>query len=78
MARAAEAFSRDAARARPDSCHADPAVRGLAHDWVFMSAPGELRAVIELHAAALAVQHGLDVEGELASVLSAKPTTKDA
>jgi hypothetical protein len=51
---------------------------GLAHDWMFMSAIGELRGVIGLHVAALAAQHGLDVEGELASILPAKPTTKDA
>jgi hypothetical protein len=58
--------------------HGGSARLGLAHDWVFMSAIGELRGVIGLHVAALAAQHGLDVEGELASILPAKPTTKDA
>jgi len=52
--------------------------RGLAHDWVFMSALGELRGVIGLHVAALAAQHGLDVEGDLAAILPEKPSTKDA
>jgi hypothetical protein len=57
--------------------HAGPGRRGLAHDWVFMSALGELRGIIGLHVAVLAAQHGLDVEGELASILPAKPTLKD-
>jgi hypothetical protein len=52
--------------------------RGLAHDWQFMSALGELRGVIGLHVAALAAKHGLDVEGELESILPAKPSPKDA
>lgn len=50
---------------------------GLAHDWQFMSALGELRGVIGLHVAALAAKHGLDVEGELESILPAKPSPKD-
>jgi hypothetical protein len=37
----------------------------------FFTALGELRAVIGLHVAAIAVMHGLDVEGDLASVLPA-------
>ena len=61
-----------------DDTHAGSARLGLAHDWVFTSAIGELRGVIGLHVAALAAQHGLDVEGELASILAAKATTKDA
>jgi uncharacterized protein DUF6650 len=52
--------------------------RGLAHDWVFMSGLGELRGVVGVHVAALAAQHGLDIEGELASILPAKPSTRDA
>jgi len=39
--------------------------------WVFNSALGELRGIIGIHAAALAAQHGLDVEGDLASILPA-------
>jgi len=39
--------------------------------WIFNSAVGELRGVIGIHVAALAASHGLDVEGELASILPA-------
>jgi hypothetical protein len=42
-----------------------------ADNWVFNSALGELRGIIGLHVAALAAQHGLDVEGDLAAVLPA-------
>jgi hypothetical protein len=65
----------DAVGVRGDT-HGSTRLR-LAHDWVFMSAIGELRGVIGLHVAALAAQHGLDVEGELASILPAKPSTTD-
>ena len=37
----------------------------------FYTALGELRATIGLHVAAIAVMHGLDVEGELASIMPA-------
>ena len=39
----------------------------------FFTALGELRARIGVHIAAVAVMHGLDVEGELASVLPEAP-----
>lgn len=38
-------------------------------NWIFNSALGELRGVIGVHLAALAVQHGLDIEGELSTIL---------
>lgn len=44
--------------------------------WVFNGAVGELRGVFGIHIAALAASHGLDVEGELASILPA-PATED-
>jgi hypothetical protein len=44
----------------------------------FFTTLGELRARIGVHVAAIAVMHGLDVEGELASVLPAAPTSDDA
>jgi hypothetical protein len=43
----------------------------------FNSALGELRGVIGLHIAALAAQHGLDVEGDLASTLPAVDDFKE-
>jgi Family of unknown function (DUF6650) len=39
--------------------------------WIFNGAVGELRGVFGIHIAALAASHGLDVEGELASILPA-------
>jgi len=39
--------------------------------WIFNSALGELRGIIGIHVAALAAQHGLDVEGDLATILPA-------
>ncbi len=42
--------------------------------WAFNSALGELRGVMGIHLARLAAQHGLDIEGELASIL---PETAD-
>jgi hypothetical protein len=39
--------------------------------WIFNGAIGELRGVFGIHIAALAVSHGLDVEGDLASILPA-------
>ena len=51
--------------------------RGLAHDWEFMRALGEMRGVIGLHVTTLAAQHGLNVEGELESILPTKPSAKD-
>ncbi len=40
-------------------------------DSAFFTALGELRATMGLHVAAIAVMHGLDVEGDLADVLPA-------
>ena len=50
---------------------------GYADYFKFVTDLGELRGVFGIHVAALAAQHGLDVEGELASILPAKPTAKD-
>jgi hypothetical protein len=44
----------------------------------FFTALGELRARIGVHVAAIAVMHGIDVEGELASVLPEAPGEGDA
>lgn len=58
--------------------------RVLRPDWMspfessFFTALGELRAAIGLHVAAIAVMHGLDVEGDLASVLPARAEKGDA
>lgn len=41
----------------------------------FFTALGELRATIGLHVAAIAIMHGLDVEGELASIIPAAEET---
>jgi plasmid maintenance system antidote protein VapI len=38
---------------------------------IFNSALGELRGVIGIHIAAIAAQHGLDIEGDLATILPA-------
>jgi hypothetical protein len=40
--------------------------------WFFNSAMGELRGGVGMHVAALAAQHGLDVEGDLAATLPAE------
>lgn len=42
--------------------------------WIFNGAIGELRDVFGIHIAALAASHGLDVEGDLASILPAAVT----
>lgn len=42
-------------------------------NWIFNSALGELRGVMGIHIAAIAAQHGLDVEGNLVSILPASP-----
>ncbi|HET7833963.1 MAG TPA: DUF6650 family protein [Gallionella sp.] len=39
--------------------------------WIFNGAVGELRGVFGIHIARLAASHGLDVEGELATILPA-------
>jgi hypothetical protein len=39
--------------------------------WIFNGAVGELRGVFGIHIATLAASHGLDVEGDLASILPA-------
>lgn len=43
--------------------------RGHWASWEFNGALGELRGVFGIHIARLAATHGLDVEGELASIL---------
>jgi hypothetical protein len=45
---------------------------GGSSSWIFNSALGELRGVIGVHLAALAVQHGLDVEDKLSTILPAE------
>lgn len=47
------------------------AQRGHWASWKFTGALGELRGVFGVHVARIAAQHGLDVEGGLASVLPA-------
>jgi len=42
--------------------------------WIFNGAIGELRGVFGIHIAAVAAAHGLDVEGDLASILPAAGT----
>lgn len=41
--------------------------------WIFNGAVGELRGVFGIHIARLAASHGLDIEGDLASILPAPP-----
>lgn len=48
------------------------AERGHWANWTFNGAVGELRGVFGVHVAALAASYGLDVQGELASILPAK------
>jgi len=45
--------------------------------WIFNSALGELRGIIGIHVAALATMHGLDVEGDLASILPAEDNQRE-
>jgi hypothetical protein len=45
---------------------------GGASSWIFNSALGELRGVIGVHLAALAVQQGFDVEDKLSTILPAE------
>jgi hypothetical protein len=49
----------------------DGANQGHYASWIFNGAVGELRGVFGVHIAALAASHGLDIEGELASILPA-------
>jgi hypothetical protein len=44
--------------------------------WIFNGAIGELRGVFGIHIAAVAASHGLDVEGDLASILPAAVTDR--
>jgi hypothetical protein len=46
-------------------------------NWIFNSALGELRGVIGVHVAALAALHGLDVEGDLATILPAQDNQEE-
>lgn len=41
------------------------------HDWIFISALGELRGVVGVHLARIAAAYGLDLERELAAILPA-------
>jgi len=43
--------------------------RGDFASWQFNSAVGELRGVFGVHVAQIAAQYGLDIEGELASII---------
>lgn len=43
--------------------------RGHHASWVFNGALGELRGVFGVHIASIAASHGLDIEGELASIV---------
>jgi len=45
--------------------------------WVFCGALGEMRGAFGLHIALIAVRNGLDIEGELASILPADPEGDD-
>ena len=49
-----------------------PHGHSMSDDWIFYSAIGELRGVFGIHVAAIAAQHGLDVEGDLSSILPTK------
>lgn len=44
--------------------------------WIFNGAIGELRGVFGIHFATLAASYGLDVEGDLASILPAAVTDR--
>jgi len=46
--------------------------------WVFCGALGEMRGAFGLHIALIAVRNGLDIEGELASILPADPEGDDS
>jgi hypothetical protein len=46
-------------------------------DSSFFTALGELRSSIGMHIAAIAVMHGLDIKGELESILPAKTIEED-
>ncbi|MBL8214680.1 MAG: hypothetical protein JNK87_28420 [Bryobacterales bacterium] len=61
---------RAATRKFLDASHGDFGTRrGIAHDFGFFAALGELRASIGSSVAMLAVQYGIDVEDELAKTL---------
>jgi hypothetical protein len=47
------------------------AERGHYASWVFNGAIGELRGVFGVHIASIAASHGLDIEGELATIVPA-------
>ncbi|MDW5442528.1 DUF6650 family protein [Polaromonas sp. SM01] len=49
------------------------ATQGHHASWVFNGAVGELRGVFGVHIARLAASHGLDIEGDLASIIPAPP-----
>jgi hypothetical protein len=55
-----------------DSKAGRPHWRGMSDQWIFISAIGELRGVFGIHVATIAAQHGLDIEGDLSSILPVK------
>lgn len=44
--------------------------------WEFISAVGQLRGVFGIHVAQIAAQYGLDIEGELASIIPGQDKEK--
>jgi hypothetical protein len=57
---------------RPDFIDDPVRLRWSLGSWIFLSALGELRAVVGIHVAQIAVRNGLDVESDLASILPAE------
>lgn len=45
--------------------------------WEFLDALGQLRGIFGVHVALIAARFGLDVHGELASVLPTEPEASD-
>lgn len=66
----------DTVGARPDIL-AFGSHRGHSASWEFNGALGELRGVVGVHLARLAVTHGLDIEGDLARILPAPTELND-
>jgi len=70
---------RAACRKFLDATHS-PRHRSFSHhlDEDLFTALGELRAIVGLYVAQLCLKYGLDVEGELASILPASPENADS
>lgn len=47
------------------------------HSWIFLSAIGELRGALGIHIAQIAVRYGIDITGDLATILP-EPTGDEA